>query len=62
MSERPLSIVVVGGGPVAARLVQDLRPALAAGAVRVTVLGEEPVPAYQRIRLGDVASGRLDGA
>lgn len=55
-------IVVVGGGPVAARLVQELRPAVQAGAVRVTVLGEEPVPAYQRIRLGDVAGGRVDGA
>ncbi|GAA1679391.1 FAD/NAD(P)-binding oxidoreductase [Citricoccus zhacaiensis] len=58
----PLRIVVVGGGPVAARLIQELRPALEAGAAHVTVLGEEPVPAYQRIRLGDVASGRVDGA
>lgn len=62
MPERPLRIVIVGGGPVAARLVQELRPALDSGAARVTVLGEEPLPAYQRIRLGDVASGRIDGA
>ncbi|WMY78220.1 FAD-dependent oxidoreductase [Citricoccus sp. I39-566] len=62
MSSRPLRIVVVGGGPVAARLVQELQPALQAGAARVTVLGEEPIPAYQRIRLGDVASGRVDGS
>ncbi|VXB74422.1 FAD-dependent oxidoreductase [Citricoccus sp. K5] len=62
MSRGPLRIVVVGGGPVAARLVQELRPALEAGAAHVTILGEEPVPAYQRIRLGDVASGRVDGA
>lgn len=61
-TDRPLRIVVVGGGPVAARLVQELRPALDSGAARVTVLGEESLPAYQRIRLGDVASGRLDGA
>lgn len=58
----PLRIVIVGGGPVAARLVQELHPALEAGAVHMTILGEEPVPAYQRIRLGDVASGRVDGA
>ncbi|XKH53376.1 FAD-dependent oxidoreductase [Citricoccus nitrophenolicus] len=62
MSRGPLRIVIVGGGPVAARLVQELRPALEAGAAHVTILGEEPVPAYQRIRLGDVASGRVDGA
>lgn len=54
-------LVVVGCGPVAARLVQELRPALESGAVRMTVLGAEPVPAYQRIRLGDVASGRVSG-
>jgi assimilatory nitrate reductase electron transfer subunit len=57
-----LHVVVAGGGPVAARLVQELRPALETGAVRLTVLGAEPVPAYQRIRLGEVASGRLDAA
>ncbi|MBB5749713.1 FAD-dependent oxidoreductase [Micrococcus sp. TA1] len=54
-------VVVVGCGPVAARLVQELRPALESGAVRMTVVGAEPVPAYQRIRLGDVASGRIRG-
>lgn len=50
--------VVVGFGPVAARLVDELHDAVADGAVRLTILGAEPQPAYQRIRLGDVSVGR----
>lgn len=51
-------VVVAGFGPVAARLVDELHDAIADGAVRLTILGAEPRPAYQRIRLGDVSVGR----
>ncbi|GAB3185579.1 FAD-dependent oxidoreductase [Nesterenkonia halophila] len=51
-------VVVVGFGPVAARLLDELHDAVADGALRLTILGAEPQPAYQRIRLGDVSVGR----
>lgn len=51
-------VVVVGFGPVAARLVDELHGAIADGALRLTILGAEPRPAYQRIRIGDVSVGR----
>ncbi|MEV8040997.1 FAD-dependent oxidoreductase [Arthrobacter sp. NPDC080082] len=55
MSER---VVVVGFGPVAARLVDELLPAVASGVVELTVVGEEPVAAYNRVLVADLGVGR----
>ncbi|GAB2760222.1 FAD-dependent oxidoreductase [Sinomonas soli] len=51
-------IVVVGFGPVAARFVDELRPAAAAGALELTVVGEEELPAYNRVLVADLGAGR----
>ncbi|WP_218222061.1 FAD-dependent oxidoreductase [Nesterenkonia sp. Act20] len=52
-------LVVLGFGPVAARLVDELLEEVIAGRIRLTIVGAEPEPAYQRIRIGDVSVGRL---
>ncbi|WP_051468836.1 nitrite reductase large subunit NirB [Actinomadura oligospora] len=49
--EGPLRVVVVGHGPAGHRLVEALRARDTAGACRVTVLGEEPRAAYDRVAL-----------
>ncbi|WP_326948040.1 NAD(P)/FAD-dependent oxidoreductase [Arthrobacter sp. RIT-PI-e] len=54
----PERIVVVGFGPVAARLVEHLEPLVARGVAAVTVIGEEPHAAYNRVLVADVAVGR----
>ena len=51
-------VVVVGFGPVAARLVEELAPAVAAGTLALTVLGAEAEPAYNRVLVADLAVGR----
>ncbi|GHD04935.1 FAD-dependent oxidoreductase [Zhihengliuella salsuginis] len=51
-------IVVIGFGPVAARLVEDLLPSVAAGVIELTVLGSEPHAAYNRVMVGEVGGGR----
>lgn len=66
----PHRIVVVGNGMVASRFVDELARALAATgdptdgserpSVSVTVLGEEPYPAYNRLLLSDVLAERAD--
>ena len=56
--DAPERIVVVGFGPVAARLLEELDPALDAGRLSVTVIGEEPAAAYNRVLVADVAVGR----
>ncbi|MBL1067709.1 NAD(P)/FAD-dependent oxidoreductase [Streptomyces sp. 7-21] len=48
-------VVIVGGGMAAARLTQQLG---AAPAVTVTVIGEEPHPAYNRVLLAGVLAGQ----
>ncbi|WP_102159718.1 FAD-dependent oxidoreductase [Zhihengliuella halotolerans] len=53
-------IVVIGFGPVSARLVEDLLPTLAAGEIELTVLGAEPHAAYNRVMVGEVGGGRTD--
>ncbi|MEO5778603.1 FAD-dependent oxidoreductase [Arthrobacter sp. PAMC25284] len=55
MSER---IVVVGFGPVAARLIDELLPAVRKGLARLTVIGEEPEAAYNRVLVADLGVGR----
>lgn len=55
-------VVVVGFGPVAARLVDELTPAVAEGLLRLTVVGQEEVPAYNRVLLAEHAVGRTPRA
>lgn len=62
MTRRIPHVVVLGFGPVAARLVDELIDEVAAGQLRLTVIGAEPTPAYQRIRIGDVSVGRIQPA
>lgn len=51
-------VVVLGFGPVAARLIDQLLGDVTAGRLRLTVVGTECLPAYQRIKIGDVSVGR----
>ncbi|WP_427016802.1 FAD-dependent oxidoreductase [Pseudarthrobacter sp. P1] len=60
MNENAPRAVVVGFGPVAARLVEELLPAVAAGTLNVTVLGAEPEPAYNRVLVADLGVGRTN--
>ncbi len=46
-----MHVVVVGHGPAGHRLVAALRAGDAAGALRITVVGEEARPAYDRVAL-----------
>ena len=55
MTER---IVVVGFGPVAARLVDELLPAVRSGLAQLTVIGEEAEAAYNRVLVVDLGVGR----
>ncbi|MFC8174149.1 NAD(P)/FAD-dependent oxidoreductase [Streptomyces sp. NPDC057242] len=52
------TLVVAGYGPSGHRLVQELRALDTAGTWRIVVLAEEPRPAYNRIALSTLASGR----
>ncbi|WNE96416.1 FAD-dependent oxidoreductase [Streptomyces luomodiensis] len=59
-------VVIVGGGMAGTRLAQQLAagagasggPADGAGPAAVTVIGEEPHPAYNRVLLAEVLAGR----
>jgi assimilatory nitrate reductase electron transfer subunit len=55
MSER---IVVVGFGPVAARLVEGLLPAVRRGSASLLVLGQESEAAYNRVMVAEYGVGR----
>jgi assimilatory nitrate reductase electron transfer subunit len=55
MSEQ---IVIVGFGPVAGRLIDELLPAVRDGHVRLTVVGEEAEAAYNRVLVADLGVGR----
>ncbi|NKX50814.1 FAD-dependent oxidoreductase, partial [Arthrobacter deserti] len=54
----PERVAVVGFGPVAARLVDELLPAVRRGRVLLTVIGTEPVAAYNRVLVADLGAGR----
>jgi nitrite reductase (NADH) large subunit len=51
-------LVVVGNGMVGHRLVQAVRDRDTAGTWRITVLGEEPRPAYDRVALSSCVDGK----
>ncbi|MFH5880463.1 FAD-dependent oxidoreductase [Arthrobacter sp. NA-172] len=55
MSER---IVVVGFGPVAARLVDELLPTVRSGLVQLLVVGQETEAAYNRVMVAELGVGR----
>ncbi len=55
-------VVVLGFGPVAARLVEELLPQVIAGGIQLTVVGAEPHRPYNRVLLADVAVGSTDHA
>jgi assimilatory nitrate reductase electron transfer subunit len=60
MSESPLRVVVIGYGPVGARLVDELLPAVASGLIELTVVGAEADAAYNRVLIAEFAVGRAD--
>src|SRR5690349_3168067 len=57
-NEPDMHLVVVGHGPASHRLVEALRERDAAGTWTVTVIGEEPRTAYDRVAL----TTHLEGA
>jgi assimilatory nitrate reductase electron transfer subunit len=54
---RPLRIVLIGYGPVGARFVEELLPAVAAGEANLTVVGAEREDAYNRVLVAEYAVG-----
>ncbi|ROS25366.1 assimilatory nitrate reductase (NADH) beta subunit [Rathayibacter sp. PhB127] len=54
----PERVVLLGYGPVGARFVEELLPAVRAGSVALTVVGAEPADAYNRVLLAEYAVGR----
>ncbi|MEB0003087.1 FAD-dependent oxidoreductase [Cryobacterium sp. RTC2.1] len=59
-SPAPSRIVLVGYGPVGARLVEELLPVVRAGLATLTVVGAESADAYNRVLIADYAVGRSD--
>ncbi|WP_285135523.1 FAD-dependent oxidoreductase [Microbacterium sp. lyk4-40-TSB-66] len=57
MSER---VVLVGYGPVGARLIEGLLPAVREGRIDLTVIGAETHDVYNRVLLAEYAVGRAD--
>ena len=57
MSARPLRVVLVGYGPVGARLVEELLPAVGTGDIELTVVGAEKEDAYNRVLVAEYAVG-----
>ncbi|MFF2390463.1 FAD-dependent oxidoreductase [Agromyces sp. NPDC058104] len=53
----PHRIVLIGYGPVGARFVDELLPAVADGSVELTVVGGEHVEAYNRVLVAEYAVG-----
>jgi len=53
-----MNIVVVGHGMVGHRFLEELNTLSLPPSVRVTVLGEEPRPAYDRVHLSEFFAGR----
>ncbi|MFC8302253.1 FAD-dependent oxidoreductase [Specibacter sp. NPDC057265] len=55
-------VVVIGYGPVAARLIEGLLPAVRCGDLALTVIGEEGAAAYNRVLVADLGVGRTTAA
>lgn len=54
----PQHIVVVGYGPVAARLAEELLPSIRRGELTLSIIGEESTGAYNRVLVADLGVGR----
>ena len=55
-----LRIVLVGYGPVGARFVEELLPAVREGSVELTVVAGEDIEAYNRVLVAEYAVGNTD--
>ena len=55
-----LRIVLVGYGPVGARFVEELLPAVQDGAVELTVVAGEDIEAYNRVLVAEYAVGNTE--
>ncbi|MDQ0892638.1 FAD-dependent oxidoreductase [Agromyces ramosus] len=53
----PFRVVLVGFGPVGARLVEELLPAVRSGEIGLTVVGVESAHAYNRVLVAEYAVG-----
>ena len=53
-------VVLVGFGPVGARFAEQLLPEVRSGRIDLTVIGLEPVDAYNRVLVADYAVGHTD--
>jgi len=56
----PERIVLVGYGPVGARLVEELLPLVRCGLASLTVVGAEAADSYNRVLIADYAVGHAD--
>jgi assimilatory nitrate reductase electron transfer subunit len=54
-----MRVLVVGAGPVGARLAEELLPAVRSGSIELTIVGAEPVPAYNRVLVAEHAVGAV---
>ncbi|GAB6856873.1 FAD-dependent oxidoreductase [Microbacterium xylanilyticum] len=57
-----MRVVLIGYGPVGARFVEEMLPAVAAGRISLVVLGAEAEDAYNRVLLAEYAVGATDRA
>jgi assimilatory nitrate reductase electron transfer subunit len=57
-----LRVVIVGFGPVGARLCEELLPAVQRGLIDLTVIGAEPDAPYNRVLVAEMAVDRADAA
>ena len=55
-----MRVVVVGFGPVGARLCEDLLPAVEDGTIQLTVIGAEQHAPYNRVLIAELAAARTD--
>lgn len=64
MSEHtlPEHLVIVGNGMASLRLVEELLKRATPGAMRITVIGKEDEPAYNRVLLSSRLAGEVDAA
>lgn len=58
--DRALRVVLIGYGPVGARFVEELLPAVQRGAVQLTVIAGEDVEAYNRVLVAEYAVGNTE--
>lgn len=55
-----MRVVLVGYGPVGARFVEEVLPAVETGRIDLTVVGAEPEQAYNRVLVSEFAANKVD--